>query len=87
MRTRCGRAASRRGDRVALFLDNGIEFVVGVYAALELGAVFVPVSPQTRADKLALLLADAGAAVLLTQAVAAAGVERRGRAHRRGRWR
>ena len=48
----------RRGDRVALFLDNGIEMVVGVYAALRLGAVFMPVNPLTKEDKLAYLLND-----------------------------
>ncbi len=49
----------RRGDRVALFLENGIEMVAGVYAALGIGAVFMPISPLTKGDKLAYLLDDA----------------------------
>lgn len=57
-----------RGDRVALYLDNGIEFAVGVHAALLAGAVFMPVNPLTRPEKLAFMLADARAAALLTQA-------------------
>lgn len=55
------------GDRVALFLDNGVEAVIGWYAALKAEAVAVPVNSLTKAGKLAHLLDDAGACVLLTQ--------------------
>ncbi len=58
----------RRGDRVALFLDNGVEMAAGVYAALKLGAVFIPVNPLTKQDKLAYLLRDARASALVTHA-------------------
>jgi len=58
----------RRGDRVALFLDNGLEMVAGVYAALRLGAVFMPVNPLTKQDKLAYLLNDSRASALVTHA-------------------
>jgi len=57
-----------RGDRVALFLDNSVEFAVGVLAVLRLGAVFMPVNALTKDDKLAYMLRDARAAALLTQA-------------------
>jgi amino acid adenylation domain-containing protein len=57
-----------RGDRVALFLDNGVEFVAGVLAVLRLGAVFMPVNALTKDDKLAYMLRDARASALLTQA-------------------
>lgn len=56
----------RRGDRVALFLDNGIEMAAGIFAALKAGAVFMPVNPLTKRDKLAYLLRDARAAALVT---------------------
>jgi amino acid adenylation domain-containing protein len=56
----------RRGDRVAVFLPNVAEAAVAMYGALRAGAVFMPVNPLTRADKLALLLADAEAAALVT---------------------
>lgn len=56
-----------RGDRVALFFDNGPEMVVGVYATLRVGAVFMPVNPLTKQDKLAYLLNDSAASALLTQ--------------------
>lgn len=56
-----------RGDRVGLFLDNGVDMVAGVFAALRIGAVFMPVNPLTKQDKLAFLLNNARASVLLTQ--------------------
>lgn len=59
----------KRGDRVALFLDNGIEMVSGVFAALRIGAVFMPINALTKQDKLAYLLNDARASVLITHAV------------------
>jgi len=58
----------RRGDRVALFLENSIETVVGVYAALYAGAAFMIVNPQTKEDKLEYVLADSGASALLSDA-------------------
>ncbi|MGH6645437.1 class I adenylate-forming enzyme family protein [Aquabacterium sp.] len=57
----------RRGDRVALFLNNTVEMVVGIFAALKAGAVFMPVNPLTKQDKLTYLLNDARASALLTQ--------------------
>lgn len=57
----------RRGDRVTLFLDNGMEMAAGVYASLRLGAVFMPVNPLTKREKLAYLLNDARASALVTQ--------------------
>jgi long-chain acyl-CoA synthetase len=56
-----------RGDRVALFLDNTVEMVVGVWAALKAGAVFMPINPLTKHDKLAYLLNDSRASALISQ--------------------
>jgi long-chain acyl-CoA synthetase len=56
-----------RGDRVAIFLDNSVEMVAAIYAALKVGAVFMPVNPLTKEDKLAYLLNDSRAAVLITE--------------------
>ena len=55
-----------RGDRVALFLDNGVELVAGVLASLTLGVVFMPINPSTKEDKLGYMLKDARASALLT---------------------
>jgi long-chain acyl-CoA synthetase len=57
----------RRGDRVACYLENGIDMVVALYAGLRCGAVVMPINPLTRRDKLAYLLNDAGASALLTE--------------------
>jgi long-chain acyl-CoA synthetase len=56
----------KRGDRVALFLDNSVEMAVGVYATLTIGAVFMPVNALTKQDKLAYLLNDSRATALVT---------------------
>jgi long-chain acyl-CoA synthetase len=58
----------QRGDRVATFLDNGVEAVVALYAALKCGAVFMPINPLTKSDKLAYMLNDARASALVAHA-------------------
>jgi long-chain acyl-CoA synthetase len=55
----------QRGDRVATLLDNSVEAVLSVYAALLCGAVIMPINPLTKADKIAWLLNDARASVLI----------------------
>ena len=62
----------QRGDRVALFLENSIEFVAGLVGTLEIGAVFMPINPTTKHDKLAYMLNDARASALLTEETLAA---------------
>ncbi len=56
----------RRGDRVALFLDSGVEMVAGLYATLRIGGVFVPVYPASKAAKVAHMLNDVEAGAVLT---------------------
>ncbi|HEU4669620.1 MAG TPA: AMP-binding protein [Dyella sp.] len=58
----------RRGDRVAIYLDNGWPAVVAIYAVLLAGGVFLVVNPQTKSDKLGFILDDCGARVLVTDA-------------------
>ena len=55
----------QKGDRVATFLDNSVEAVVSLWATLKCGAVFMPINPLTKRDKLAYLLNDARASVLI----------------------
>lgn len=55
----------KRGDRVAICLDNVIEAVVSVFATLKAGAAFVMVNPTTKAEKLSFLLDDSEARVLV----------------------
>jgi len=56
-----------RGDRVAVLLENRIEFVAGLVGILRIGAVFMPINPSTKDDKLAYMLNDARASALLTE--------------------
>ena len=57
----------RRGDRVAAFLDNNLDAVVAIYAALKCGAVFMPINPLTKSGKLAYLLNDAEVTAFVSQ--------------------
>ncbi len=55
----------RRGDRVALCLDNSVEHVVGLCGVWKAGATAMLVNATTKSDKLAHLLNDADAACLI----------------------
>ena len=64
-----------RGDRVAIFFDNGVEAVVSIFAVLKAGAALLMVNPTTKAEKLCATLNHSRAVALLTTArkAAAAG--------------
>lgn len=55
-----------RGDRVVVFMDNCAEAIIAVFAALKAGAVFSPVNPSTKADKLAYVINNCRATALIT---------------------
>lgn len=55
------------GDRVGLLLDNSVEMVAALWAVLRMGAVCMPFNPQTKADKLAGMMASTRATLLVTQ--------------------
>src|SRR6516164_10500584 len=59
------RLGLHRGDRVAAMLDNSFEMVVVLWGTLKAGAVFVPISPGIKVDKLSFLLADSGSAAFI----------------------
>jgi O-succinylbenzoate-CoA ligase len=54
-----------KGDRVALLLMNGVEFMASFFAIAKIGAVIVPLNWRLVADELAFILADSGATVLI----------------------
>jgi fatty-acyl-CoA synthase len=54
------------GERVALFLPNGPEFIAARFAVARAGAVAVPVSFRLHAQELAQVLAQSRAAALIT---------------------
>lgn len=65
-------AGVRRGDRVAVALPGGIPAAVALYGTLRAGAAIVPLSPAIKRDRLAGILGDCEAAMLIcTPSVAA----------------
>jgi len=62
-----GAAGLRRGDRVAIFLENSPEAVIAIFATLKAGGVFVMINPTTKEHKLLALLNDSGAAALVCE--------------------
>ncbi|MFP2933494.1 condensation domain-containing protein, partial [Pyxidicoccus sp. 3LG] len=66
--------------RVALCLERGVDMVVAVLAVLKAGGAYVPMDPAYPQERLAFMLQDCGARVVLTQShlkarVQGAGVE------------
>jgi len=58
-------------DRVAVCLDRSIDLVVALLGVLKAGAAYVPVDPDYPADRVAFMLDDAAAPVVLTSRAAA----------------
>ncbi len=61
-------AGVRRGDRVAVYLENSAEAVLSVFAALKAGGVFLVVNPTVKPEKLAYILNNCRAVCLVTDA-------------------
>jgi acyl-CoA ligase (AMP-forming) (exosortase A-associated) len=59
-------AGLRRGDRVAVFLNKGVEECAAVFAASRAGGVLVPVHPALKPQQVRHILNDCGVRVLLT---------------------
>src|SRR6202034_165583 len=62
------------GARVALCVERSLEVVVSVLGILKAGAAYVPIDPSYPASRLAYLIADSGAQVLLTKRPIAANL-------------
>ncbi|QTJ70665.1 long-chain fatty acid--CoA ligase (plasmid) [Rhodococcus sp. ZPP] len=77
----------RRGDRVAILMENSIEFVRVLFGAANLGAIVVPVNFRLGAEEVRYILADSGATVLAVsnrfRDLATGAVERGGHGVRR----
>jgi amino acid adenylation domain-containing protein/non-ribosomal peptide synthase protein (TIGR01720 family) len=54
------------GVRVAIYLERSPDVVLAILAAVKAGGVYVPIDPSYPADRLAFVLEDSGAAVLLS---------------------
>jgi acyl-CoA ligase (AMP-forming) (exosortase A-associated) len=55
-----------RSERLAVYLDKRVEFVVSVFGAAAAGGVFVPVNPLLKSDQVAYILADCNVRILVT---------------------
>lgn len=58
--------ALQRRERVAMYLDNSVECVQGIFAAMKAGGVFLVINPQVKGDKLAFILNDCNVRILVT---------------------
>ncbi len=54
-----------RGDRVAAMLENSVEMVIALWAALKAGAVFMPINSATKGGTLDFIVKDAEAKCLV----------------------
>jgi long-chain acyl-CoA synthetase len=55
----------RYGDRIALYLQNIPQFLIGMYGAWKVGAIVVPCNPMFKQHELEYHLNDSGAKVLI----------------------
>jgi len=60
-------AGIKKGDRVAIFMDNSVEAVVSIFAILKAGAVFMVINHTTKAEKLEYIMNNSRAAGIFTQ--------------------
>ena len=72
LNTRCNRTANAlrslgvgKGDRVALLMMNGAEFIESFFAIAKIGAVIVPINWRLVPDELAFILKDSGSKLLI----------------------
>src|SRR5919109_127864 len=57
----------KRGDRVALYLLNSPQFIIGYFAALKCGATVTPISPVYTSHEVRYQLEDSGARAIVCQ--------------------
>lgn len=58
----------KKGDRVAIFMNNSWQCIVSVYGITLAGGIFLVVNPQTKANKLQYILEDCSARVIIAEA-------------------
>jgi len=59
-------AGIKKGDRVAIYMNNSWQSVVSIYGITLAGGVFIVINPQTKANKLSYILNDSGAKILIS---------------------
>ncbi len=58
----------KKGDRVAIFMQNSKEFVISLFAITKIGAVAVPVNTFLKSEEVAYILNDCGAKMVMASA-------------------
>jgi fatty-acyl-CoA synthase len=56
----------KKGDRVALYMQNTPQYIISFYAVMRANAVVVPVNPMNNEKELDFIINDAGASALIT---------------------
>ncbi len=64
-----------RQERVAIYLDNSVEAVQGIFATMKAAGIFLVVNPQVKGGKLSFILKDCNARILLTGVRNLSGME------------
>lgn len=59
----------RKGDRVAVYMNNSWQTVVSIYGITMAGGVFLVINPQTKANKLQFILNDSGSRILIAESL------------------
>jgi len=73
---RLAEAGVRRGTRVALYLERGVQLPLALIAVSKTGAAFVPLDPSHPAERVAYMIDDAGVTLALTEQALAAALPR-----------
>src|SRR5690606_25128395 len=57
----------KKGDRIALLLNNCVEFFLMVFASAQLGAIVVPLNTKLKEKELTYMLSHSGSKLLITE--------------------
>jgi acyl-CoA synthetase (AMP-forming)/AMP-acid ligase II len=59
----------KKGDRVAIFMNNSWQCIISIYGITLAGGVFLVINPQTKANKLNYILNDCGAKLIVSESL------------------
>ena len=59
----------KKGDRVAIYMNNSWQSIISIYGITLAGAAFMVINPQTKAEKLRYILNDSGAKTLISESI------------------
>lgn len=59
----------KKGDRVAVYMNNSWSSIVSIYGITLAGGVFLVINPQTKSDKLNFILNDSGSKIIISEGI------------------